>query len=156
MISSVEVQFLSLLIAVFAGIAAGLLFDLYRTVNYCIKPSKIFTHIMDLLFWVIAGCIVFSILLRAEFAKIRIYTFVGMSIGIFIYIKLFSEYVLKFCRILFHIIARIIRISIIIVILPFKLLYNLLWFPLVRLRRMFFKICKSIKGKVASLFKKKH
>lgn len=129
MISTVEAQFVSLVISVFAGIASGLLFDLYRSVNYYTRPSKTFLYFMDLLFWLITASVVFAILLRADFAQLRIYTFGGIGIGIFIYFKLFSEYILKLYRWFIYVIVKTIRIIIILLILPFKIVYNLMWYP---------------------------
>lgn len=155
MVSTVEVQFLSLVISVFAGIAFSLLFDFYRTINYYIKPSKAFTHFMDLLFWIIAGAVVFMILLRAEFAELRVYTFIGMGAGIFIYFKLFSEYILKFYRWVIYILSKTIRILIIVVIIPFKLLYSLLWSPLNQIQKTLLKTSKSIFNNLKSVVKRK-
>jgi spore cortex biosynthesis protein YabQ len=155
MLSTIEAQFISILISIFAGLAIGLLFDFYRTINYYVKPSKAFTHILDLLFWVVTGCVVFAILLRADFAELRIYTFIGISIGVFVYIKLFSEYIQKFYRFIFYAIAKIIRVIVILIVLPFKLLYNLLWGPAVAVKKGMWNLTGGIAKKIRSNFKKK-
>ena len=129
MISTIEVQFMSLIISVFSGLAGGCLFDVYRTINYYTRPSKAFLYFMDLLFWLITGTTVFVILLNAEFAELRVYTFAGMTIGVFTYLKLFSEYMLKFYRAVFYIVAKLLRLIAILITLPFKLIYSLMWAP---------------------------
>lgn len=156
MISTVEMQLLSIVISVFAGLAVGILFDLYRTINYILKPSKVFTHFMDLLFWIITGCVVFAILLRAYFADIRAYTFIGMGIGIFIYFKLFSEYVLIFFRFVFRMIGKMLRIIVVIVITPFKILYCILWGPFTWLKKRIRKMLKIVADNISLLIKRKH
>lgn len=127
MISLVEAQLISSIISIFAGTAIGLLFDLYRTINYFTRPNKNFLHLMDLLFWVISGSIVFFILLSADFGLIRVYTFLGICIGVFIYFKLFSEYILRFYRFIIYFLLKILRITITFILLPFNLLYNFIW-----------------------------
>lgn len=129
MVPNIEAQFISLIMSVFAGLMIGLLFDLYRTVNYYTRPSKAFLYFMDLLFWIITFSIVFIILLNADFAQLRVYTFGGMGIGIFTYFKLFSQYMLKFYRFAAYAVGKIIRLSFILITFPFKLLYSLLWSP---------------------------
>jgi spore cortex biosynthesis protein YabQ len=155
MISTIETQFLSIVISIFAGLAIGILFDFYRTVNYVLKPSKVFTHFMDLLFWIVTGLVVFAILLRADYAEIRIYTFIGISIGVFIYIKLFSEYVLKFFRWTFYLVGKTFRIVIVLIIMPFKVLYNILWSPVTWLKKILSKASKGFVRVLKSPFKKK-
>lgn len=136
MISSVEAQFLSILISVFAGIALGILFDLYRTINFFTRPNKFFLYIMDLLFWIVTGGAVFFILLRADFAELRIYTFAGIIIGVAIYFKLFTAYVLKLYRWIIYAAIKSIRLLFIFIMLPLKLLYNGLWIMLNYIKRM--------------------
>ncbi|HBM79468.1 MAG: spore cortex biosynthesis protein YabQ [Clostridiales bacterium] len=144
MLSTLQVQFMSLLLSIFAGIAIGLLFDMYRTINYYTKPSRVFLSFMDLLFWLITGCMVFSILLRADFAALRFYTFAGMCFGVFIYLKLFSEYILKLYRGIIYIIIRIVHIFYIFALIPFKLLYNLFWGPANGTKKFFKKSFSNI------------
>jgi spore cortex biosynthesis protein YabQ len=153
MISSIEAQFVFMIISVFAGLSVGILFDLYRTINYYTKPPKLLTHIMDLLFWVVTGCLVFFILLRADFARLRVYTFMGMGLGIFIYLKLFSEYILKLYRLIFYVAGKIIRIFLIILSMPFKLMYNLLWTPVNFISKTVKIGVKRSKGMASSIFK---
>lgn len=136
MISSVEAQFLSLLISVFAGIALGVLFDLYRTINFFTRPKKLFLYIMDLLFWIVTGGAVFFILLRADFAELRIYTFAGIIIGVAIYFKLFTAYVLKLYRWIIYGAIKFIRLLFIFIMLPLKLLYSGLWMMLNYIKSM--------------------
>jgi spore cortex biosynthesis protein YabQ len=154
MILPIDTQLMSLVISVFAGLAVGLLFDLYRTINYYIRPPKAFLYFADLAFWIITGVIVFIMLLSADFAQLRIYTFAGMGIGIFVYFKIFSEYVLKFYRALIYIVTKTFRVAVIFITLPFKLIRNALWYPMDLIRRIFIKTGKSAAMKVSKVFKK--
>jgi len=154
MIPSMEAQVISLIMSVFAGLAVGVLFDLYRTFNYYTRPSKAFLYFMDLLFWIITGSVVFVILLKADFAELRVYTFTGMGIGIFIYFKLFTEYILKFYRTTIYVIIKLTRITIITVIFPFKLLYSLMWTPINLINKHIDGITGGIKKRISLIIKK--
>jgi len=131
---------MSLIISVFAGLAASCVFDLYRTITYYTRPKKAFLYFMDLLFWLVVGITVFAILLNAEFAQLRVYTFAGIAIGIFIYFKLFSEYILKFYRMLFYSVAKLFRMMVIIITFPFKIMHSLMWAPLNAVKKILNKI----------------
>lgn len=127
MLSKIDTQVLCIVLSIFSGITIGILFDLYRTINYYTKPSKIVIYFSDILFWLFTSIAVFIILLRADFANVQIYTIIGITIGIFIYSKLFSEYVLVFFRFIIHLLIRIQRIIFICIKIPFKMFKNFMW-----------------------------
>jgi spore cortex biosynthesis protein YabQ len=154
MVTTFEAQLVSLILSVFAGLMVGFLFDLYRTINFFVRPLKAFLYLMDLLFWLITGGVVFAILLNADYAQLRAYTFMGMGLGIFIYFKLFSIYILKLYRGLFYFISKLFRLLFILIILPFKLFYNLIWGPLYFIKKILIKAGEASVGAVLSIFKK--
>jgi hypothetical protein len=100
---------------------------------------------MDLLFWLVTGAAVFIILLNADFAQLRLYTFAGMGIGIFIYFMLFSEYILKSYRFITYAIAKIIRLVFIVVTFPFKLVYHLIWVPANYVKKYLYRAGRNLK-----------
>lgn len=154
MILTIEAQFISLLMSVFAGLMVGLLFDLYRTINYYARPSKAFLYFMDLLFWIVTCSVVFIILLNADFARLRVYTFAGMGIGIFIYFKLFSGYMLKFYRLTGYAAGKFCRLLFIMITLPFKILYNLLWTPMNFVKKLLGRVGRGLKICIVSVMRK--
>jgi spore cortex biosynthesis protein YabQ len=159
MVSTIDAQIISLIVSVFAGLIIGLLFDLYRTINYYTRPPRAFLYFMDLLFWIITGIVVFIVLLNADFAMLRMYTFAGMALGVFIYIKLFSEYILKFYRGVIYLITKLVRLTFITLLLPFKILYNIMWMPIHRLKNFFksalLRICRGFTSVFTKPKKKK-
>lgn len=156
MISTLESQFVFVLISIYAGLMIGLLFDFYRTINLYLKPGKFLQSFMDILFWLAATILTFVILLRADYSLLRIYTFVGLALGLFIYLKLFSIYMLKFYRGVFYSIINLVRFSFILITFPFKLLYNVLWFPVNAVKKFITSGFKLIGKKVSSRFKRVH
>ena len=156
MIVTIEAQLVSLILSVFAGLIVGLLFDLYRTINFFVRPLKAFLYLMDLLFWIITGGVVFAILLNADYAQLRAYTFMGMGLGIFTYFKLFSSYILKFYRGVFRFITNLFRFMIILIVLPFKLVYNFMWEIIYSIKKLLSTIGKVLVKAGLSIFRKKN
>lgn len=154
MVSTADAQLVSLIVSVFAGLVIGLLFDLYRTINYYTRPPRAFLYFMDLLFWIITGIIVFIVLLNADFAMIRMYTFAGMALGVFIYVKVFSEYILRFYRGGIYVIVKFIRLTFITLMLPFKVFYNITWMPVHRAKKSFASGLGAIYRKLSSMLTK--
>lgn len=153
MILTMDAQLISLIISVFAGLTIGLLFDLYRTLNYYIRPPRGFLYFMDLFFWIATCVIVFTLLLNADFAELRIYTFAGMGIGLLIYFKLFSQYILWFYRFVIYIMLKAMRVSYMLIRLPFRLVYNALWYPMEAVKRSAGGIGRKIYSRVSPKLK---
>lgn len=153
MILSMDAQLISLIISVFAGLTIGLLFDLYRTVNYYTKPPRFFLYFMDLIFWIVTCIVIFIMLLNADFAELRIYTFAGMGIGVLIYFKLFSEYILWFYRFMVYIILKAVRMLFMLVKLPLKLIYNILWYPAEFIKKSAVQAGKKVNGWISPKIK---
>lgn len=147
MISTIDEQLISLIMSLFTGIAVGLLFDLYRVITSYIRPSKAFLYFTDLLFWIVTAIEAFAILLNADFAAVRLYTFAGMGIGMFIYFKLFSEYIIKFYKGTIYVICKIFRLCFMLLLLPVKFLRSMLWNAVNYVKNKVSCIVKSINEK---------
>lgn len=127
MITTIDEQLTALIVSLFAGIAVGLLFDLYRVIVCYIKPSKAFLYFTDLLFWIVTSIEAFAILLNADFADVRLYTFAGIGIGTLIHFKLFSTYITRFYRGAIYAVCKMFRIGFMLLLLPVKFFSSALW-----------------------------
>lgn len=76
---------------VVAGIAAGLVFDLYRLVRRHLRPNPAVSWLMDLLFWLVLTPVVFALLLVGNWGELRFYVFLGLASGLVLYFGLFSQ-----------------------------------------------------------------
>lgn len=83
--------------ASYGGLIAGLIYDLYRTIRYFLKPGKFISYILDLLFWIIIILFFFFILIKINWGEIRGFIVIGFFLGIIIYMKVFSKFILPIC-----------------------------------------------------------
>lgn len=97
------------------GIVIGLLFDFFRISRKVFKTNDVMTYIEDVLFWILTGAIVLYSIFIFNNGEIRLFMFLGIVLGAFIYMILISSYVIK------------INVKIInFLMIPFKFIYKIL------------------------------
>lgn len=112
--------------SIIAGVLTGFVFDFYRTFRGFENIHKLLIIIEDILFWILAGILIFIFLLYTNQAVIGVYVYVWMILGVYLYMKLISKGLTKIQRLLICNISKLLRIIINIVIYPFRLIfYNL-------------------------------
>ena len=114
------------LIFVLDGFIIGLLFDFFRILRKTFKTSDIITYIQDILFWILTGLIVLYSIFVFNNGEMRIYIFLGILIGIILYVLLFSKYVIKINVFIINKIKWFILIILKIIFMPFKFIFNIL------------------------------
>ncbi len=95
------------------GVAIGVLFDFFRILRRTIKTANIITYIEDILFWVLTGILILYNIWYFNNGEIRIYMFLGIILGVLIYMSTLSNIVVK-------LFTRILGIIIKVLELPFK------------------------------------
>ncbi|NLT94978.1 MAG: spore cortex biosynthesis protein YabQ [Clostridia bacterium] len=93
-------QLFAFLVTIGIGFLAGILFDIYRVLRLLWAPRKLGTFIGDILFWLIMTFVVFSLLLVGNWGELRIYVFIGISVGVYLYMRFLSK---KWQKIIRHI-----------------------------------------------------
>lgn len=78
------------------GIVIGILFDCFRILRKSFKTADFITYIQDILFWILAGIIVLFAIFKFNHGEIRSYVFLGISLGILIYMITISKFVIKY------------------------------------------------------------
>lgn len=112
--------------SILAGVLTGFIFDFYRTFRGFENIHKFLMILEDILFWILAGILIFIFLLYTNQAVIGVYVYVWMALGIYMYMKLISKGFTKIQYMLICNISRLLRIIINIGIYPFRVvLYNL-------------------------------
>lgn len=97
------------------GIVIGLLFDFFRISRKVFKTNDVMTYIEDVLFWILTGAIVLYSIFIFNNGEIRLFMFLGIVLGAFLYMILISSYVIK------------INVKIInFLMIPFKFIYKVL------------------------------
>ena len=95
-------QAILFLIFVLNGMLIGLFFDIFRIIRKTFKTIDIITYIEDILFWIITGFSIIYFVFNFSDGEIRGYMFIGIVLGITIYIltcskviTIISTYILK-------------------------------------------------------------
>ncbi len=107
--AAVDVQVYQFFVMVLAGVALGVVYDVYRTFRLLAKPGVLSTAIYDLVFWVVATILVLCAVFYASWGEVRIYVFIGTVTGALLYFRLASHVVRRIIRGVFTTLVRMIR-----------------------------------------------
>lgn len=124
------------LIFTFTGLAIGILFDIFRALRKNFNTSDILISIQDILFWIITGFMVLYNIWYFNDGEIRIFMFLGIILGVLIYILTLSS-------IIFQLLYKILTIAKFILIKPIHVIIKLFKGIL----EFFLKILKKIGNK---------
>lgn len=91
------------------GVIIGCLFDFFRVLRKNIKTVDIITYIEDILFWILTGILILYNIWFFNNGEIRIYMFLGIIIGVTIYISILSNLYILFLTSIFNIIKKILN-----------------------------------------------
>jgi spore cortex biosynthesis protein YabQ len=120
MILPVYIQIYYFLSTVIAGIAVGIMFDVYRIIVGFNNQSRILMAITDMLFWIFCSFAIFVFFLYTNNGDLRYYIFVGLLLGILLYFKLASKRFIIALRGIIYFISKIFRLIFIIIKYPIK------------------------------------
>lgn len=98
---AISTQLFAISITLLSGALLGLFFDLYRVLRALWRPGPLWTRVGDLLFWLFALCLLFSLLLLGNWGEMRLYVIVGWSLGFLLYNRIFSRQIVTICFTLF-------------------------------------------------------
>ena len=105
-----------------SGIFAGIFFDIYRVIRGIKVPNKIITFISDLLFWILAGFIVYIFLHVVGAPFISVYAYLCIALGFGLYYKMMSKYFTRILSVLVNSVVKFSRIIFNYIIYPFQLI----------------------------------
>lgn len=130
---------------IFNGILVGIFFDCFRILRKSFKTPDFVTYIEDILFGIITGLLLLYSIMKFNNGEIRLFLFLGVFIGLLLYLLLFSNAFIKISVYLISIIKKIVEF---IIIIPIKFIVKVF-------RKIIFKpiifICINIKSKFRKL-----
>ena len=88
------------------GVIIGIIFDIFRSIRKNFNSNDIITLIQDIIFLVIATIIVTFSIIKINNGIIRLYIFIGILIGIYVYFLTLSNY----CVIILTMFVKIFKI----------------------------------------------
>ena len=122
------------------GVAIGILFDFFRILRRSIKTLDIITYIEDVLFWILTGLLVLYNIWYFNNGEIRIYMFLGIIMGILVYMSTLSSIIIR-------IFSKILQTIIKVLELPFKTINAVFRKIITAITKIFKKIMKKIENK---------
>lgn len=91
------------------GIMMGILFDLIRIFRKLVKHPNFLVQIEDMLYWIVCGFIGFYMFYVCNYAEIRPFIFIGISLGAIFYFMTFSVIFMKIAAIIINYVKEFVR-----------------------------------------------
>ena len=120
------------------GVAIGVLFDIFRILRKSIKIPNIIIYIEDILFWILAGLLILYNIWYFNDGEIRVYMFLGIIIGLLLYMSTLSNIIIK-------IFSKILQTIIKVLEIPFKTIIAIFRKIITTIAPFFIKIVKKRK-----------
>lgn len=142
--NTITVQLYSLLIFTITGIAIGIFFDIFRILRKTFKTPDLITYIEDIAFWILTGLFFLFVLFKFNNGEIRSYVFIGLLLGIIIYMLTISNYFIKSSVLIITFIKK----TILLFLRPILILLNKIFKPfsfiVINIRKTFKNFCKKM------------
>ena len=104
------------------GVLIGLLFDFFRISRKVFHTNDMVTYIEDVLFWILAGSIMLYSIFVFNNGELRLFMFLGVVLGAFVYMVFVSSYIIKINVKVINALKKVFEI----VIIPFQAIYRIL------------------------------
>ena len=132
------------LVFTLTGVSIGLLFDFFRILRKALKTANFITYIEDILFWILTGLLILYNIWYFNDGEIRIYMFLGIIVGVLIYMSTLSKFIVQ-------IFSKILQFIIKLLEAPFKAIFKFFGKISTIMSPIFEKITKKFinkKGKI--------
>lgn len=116
-------QAYNFIVFVLNGFIIGLLFDIFRILRKSFKTGDFITYIEDFVFWILTGTLLLYSIFKFNNGQIRLYIFLGLTLGTLFYMLAFSK---VFVKISVKIILFVKKITYLIIINPIKKVVKLI------------------------------
>lgn len=133
------------LYSVLSGMLIAFIYDVFRIKRKAIKTGNIGIYFEDLIYWVIVATIMFGMVYLSNDGEIRGYIFIGVVIGISLYVLVFSKIIIKTALIIIRLIYKISKFVWKILSFPIIVLLKIISIPLRLLYKIFNNIFKIVK-----------
>ena len=95
-------QLYTFLIFILVGMVIGITYDIFRILRKSFKTIDIITYIQDFLFWIITGVIL---------GELRSYIFIGILLGLILYMLSISKFFVEICTKIICSIKKVIKMT---------------------------------------------
>ena len=112
------------IIYIISGFGFSIIFDFFRSLRLSVKTSNKVTNAEDVIYLLIVGTILITILARYNYGELRFFMIIALIIGINIYYTFFSRLIIKIVSKIFLSIKKMIQLLRRNLILKYRSLSN--------------------------------
>lgn len=104
------------------GLIIGAIFDFFRALRKTFNFNNVFIYIQDILFWIISGISIICFMYIYTDGSIRLFIFIGLSIGVIFYFLSISKFVFK----IYYFLLKYFKYLLKYLYIPFKIINKFL------------------------------
>lgn len=124
MIFDLNKQLALFIFSLMNGMAVGVLYDFYRVIRGFEEAGKIITAIQDILFWILTGVLIFILMMYTNYAYMSFNVFMYNGLGLLIYFKFISKFIISICDDILEFLITIIRIIFSWLFYPLRIIFH--------------------------------
>ena len=109
------------------SVIIGLIFDFFRILRKSFKTKNLIIYFEDILFWILSGISTILFMYYFSDGSIRLYMFLGLSLGFIIYMLLISNIIMKIFIPIISFFKTIVNYIIHIFVIPFNFTYKVIF-----------------------------
>ncbi len=133
-----------------AGLAIGLVYDLFRVVRARAKATGLFADLQDIIFWLITTGIVFTVIFVTNNGRIRWFEFMGVILGLVLYFFTISWIICRVLNWFLSILVKFFLICFKIILTPVVFLYKIISKPIRCIHRLIRKALRKCWRRVSA------
>lgn len=111
-----------------SGFLLGIILDVYRVLTIRFRLKGWVLSFIDLMYWLVSAGLVFGLLFWSNWGEWRLYLFLAVVIGFFLYHRWVSQWVIRILKALFQQVEKVLRWLV-------RLLYTVICIPTLGLIR---------------------
>jgi len=157
MILSMQGQGTLFLLTIFMGFVIGGVYDGLRIFRKVIPHPKSLISLEDGIYWVAVVFFIFTIMLKKNNGEIRVFSLMGVFLGMGFYFLLLSPIVQGVSDVVISVISWILRLVRDVIFMPFRVVWFILRRPVLKVYNFFHKKWKNLlhSGKVYAKIKRR-
>ncbi len=136
------------LIFILNGIFIGIIFDIFRILRKSFETPNLVTYIEDCIFWILSAMSVLYTLFVFNNGEIRGYMFIGLLLGIAVYMLFFSKAIVKISVKVITFFKEILYKIFKIIMYPVKIIFEAIKKTITTFYRIFNNVENSLKKQV--------
>lgn len=149
---TVKYQIFVFLYTIYGGIIIGISYDIYRVMKGKNRKDKAITSFWDVMFLLLILLVCLWAIFSSNYGDRRVYAFMGFVVGFALYEKILGKFGIYLFDAIKKSVVRLFATTNHLLLLPFKFIYNVLWYPILKTMktiknffRGFKKLCKMPK-----------